>query len=176
MRKAQPNNFNRAEYQFLSEMILEPKAGSRKFEVYIWEFLNAIFYVHIEGVRWRKSSGEFPVWQTVNTYFRNWHKEGILRRTHGNLQQWTWIEQERNPRPSEVIIDSQSVKTGVMVHQAVGYDAENQELQAIYNSQYPGSTKISFCTVPKNSSIHHYLFVGGCNPFRSTDITNQSQV
>jgi hypothetical protein len=45
MSKAYPSNLTHAQYEFLSEMIPEPKRGGRKREVDMWEVLNAMFYV-----------------------------------------------------------------------------------------------------------------------------------
>jgi putative transposase len=42
---------------------------------------------------------------------------------HDQLRDWTRIEIERHPSPSEAIIDSQSVKSAAMVSQSVGFDA-----------------------------------------------------
>lgn len=80
----------------------------------------------VEGVSWRALPGDFPPWQTVYTYFRNWRRDGTWLQIHHRLREWTRIEKERNKNPSEAIIDSQSVKTAAMVHQAVGYDAGKQ--------------------------------------------------
>ena len=41
---------------------------------------------------------------------------------HDRLREWTRIEQERQPSPSEAIIDSQSVKSAAGVYQDVGFD------------------------------------------------------
>ncbi len=75
-----------------------------------------------EGVRSRALPGDFPAWQTVYTYFRNWRKDGTCLHIHDCLREWTRIEQERHRCPSEAIIDSQSVKSAAMVSIAVGYD------------------------------------------------------
>jgi len=123
MSKAYPSNLTHAQYEWMSDMIPEPKIGGRKREVDMWEVLNAIFYVLVEGVSWRALPGDFPVWQTVYTYFRNWRKDGTWLKIHDSLRQWTRIEQERHRNPSEVIIDSQSVKSAAMVSQSVGFDA-----------------------------------------------------
>jgi len=48
---------------FERDMIPEPKRGGRKREVDIWQVLNAIFYVLLEGVRWRALPGDFPARQ-----------------------------------------------------------------------------------------------------------------
>lgn len=123
MSKAYPSNLTCEQYEFLSDMIPEAKPGGRKREVDMWSVLNAIFYVLLEGVRWRSLPGDFPPWQTVYTYFRNWRKDGTWLQIHHSLREYTRIEAERYPSPSEAIIDSQSVKSAAMVSQEVGFDA-----------------------------------------------------
>ena len=66
---------------------------------------------------------DFPDWQTVYTYFRNWRKDGTWVRIHDRLREWMRVASEREPSPSEVIVDSQSIKSAALVNQAVGYDA-----------------------------------------------------
>ena len=123
MSKAYPSNLTQAQYELLSDLMPEIKSGGRPREVELWDVLNAIFYVLVEGVRWRALPGDFPAWQTVYTYFRNWRKDGTWIRMHDKLREWTRHEQERHPSPSEAIIDSQSVKSAAMLHQSVGFDA-----------------------------------------------------
>lgn len=123
MSKAYPSNLTRAQYELLSDMIPEAKPGGRPREVDMWEILNAIFYVLVEGVRWRSLPGDFPAWQTVYTYFRKWRKDETWLQLHDRLRDWTRIEQERHCSPSDAIIDSQSIKSAAMVSQSVGYDA-----------------------------------------------------
>jgi transposase len=105
----------------------------------MWSVLNAIFYLLTQGCTWRNLPGDFPAWQTVYTYFRNWGKDGTWVAIHEKLRDWVRSEQERKPDPSEAIIDSQSVKTAesfragfplmettqaaAMLNQSVGYDA-----------------------------------------------------
>jgi transposase len=103
-------------------LLPEAKPGGRPREVDLWEVLNAIFYV-LEGVRWRALPGDFPAWQTVYTYFRNWRKEGTWISIHDRLYRCSRIAQERLPSPSEAALDSQSMKSAAGVHEAVGFDA-----------------------------------------------------
>ncbi len=42
---------------------------------------------------------------------------------HDHLREWARIEANRQPSPSEAILDSQSVKSAAMVQQSVGDDA-----------------------------------------------------
>jgi transposase len=104
-------------------MIPEPKTGGRPRSVDMWQVLNGVFYILVEGVRWRSLPRDFPPWQTVYTYFRNWRQDGTWLHIHDHLREWTRIEQDRHRNPSKAIIDSQSVKTAAMVHEVVGYDA-----------------------------------------------------
>jgi len=123
MSKAYPSNLSLEQYKLISDLIPEAKLGGRKREVDMWEVLNAIFYILVEGVRWRSLPGDFPAWQTVYTYFRNWRKDGTWLKIHDSLREWVRIEHQRHPSPSEAIIDSQSVKSAAMVSQSVGFDA-----------------------------------------------------
>jgi len=122
MSKAYPSNLTRDQYEFLSDLIPEPKSGGRPRTVDMWEVLNAIFYILVEGVRWRSLPGDFPKWQTVYTYFRNWRQDGTWLMIHDRLREWTRIEADRHWSPSEAIIDSQSVKSAAGVHESVGFD------------------------------------------------------
>jgi len=70
-------------------MIPKAKPGGRPREVDMWEILNAIFYVLVEGVRWRSLPGDFPAWQTVYTYFRTWRKDETWLQLHDRLRDWT---------------------------------------------------------------------------------------
>lgn len=150
MSKAYPSNLTLEQYEMLSDLIPEPKRGGRPRTVDMWEVLNAIFYVLVEGVRWRALPGDFPAWQTVYTYFRNWRKDGTWITMHDSLREWVRIEQGRDPHPSEASIDSQSVKTAAGVHEAVGYvgaacavarsGQANQGTQALYNGGHLGIT------------------------------------
>ncbi|MDI9635514.1 IS5 family transposase, partial [Geitlerinema splendidum] len=94
--------------------------------VEMWEVLNAIFYVLCEGCCWRALPGDFPVWQTVYTYFRNWRKDGTWLKIHDTLRKCLRVEEGCDPRASEAVIDSQSVKSAAGVCQAVGYDANKR--------------------------------------------------
>jgi len=123
MSKAYPSNLTRDQYEFLKDLLPEAKSGGRPRTVDLWEVLNAIFYLLVEGVRWRSLPGDFPAWQTVYTYFRTWRRDGTWLEIHDRLREWTRIEAGRHPSPSEAIIDSQSVKSAAMVSEAVGFDA-----------------------------------------------------
>jgi putative transposase len=122
MSKAYPSNLTQDQFELLRELIPPAKSGGRPREVDMWEVLNGIFYILCEGCRWRALPGDFPAWQTVYTYGRNWRKDGTWVRIHDRLREWVRVDNDRQPSPSEAIIDSQSVKSAAMVSAAVGFD------------------------------------------------------
>ncbi|MBE9108177.1 IS5 family transposase [Nodosilinea sp. LEGE 07298] len=123
MSKDYPSNLTRDQYELLSDLLPAAKPGGRPRSVDLWEILNAIMYLLVEGVQWRALPGDLPPWSTVYTYFRNWRKDGTWIVIHDHLREWVRIEQDRRAQPSEAVIDSQSVKSAAFVHEAVGYDA-----------------------------------------------------
>ena len=123
MSKAYSTNLTEAQFELIEPLIPKALPGGRPREVDIWAVLNAIFYVLVQGCKWRDLPGDFPAWQTVYTYFRNWRIDGTWIEIHDRLRLWTRVDHQRLPSPSEAIVDSQSVETATMIHQAVGYDA-----------------------------------------------------
>lgn len=123
MSKAYSSNLTIAQFELIEPLIPKAKPGGRPREVDMWAVLNAIFYVLVQGCKWRDLPGDFPAWQTVYTYFRNWRIDGTWIEIHDRLRAWTRADYQRFPSPSEAIVDSQSVETATMIHQSVGYDA-----------------------------------------------------
>jgi transposase len=123
MSKSYPSNLTREQFELLSDLIPAPKPGGRPRSVDLWAILNAIFDILCEGCQWRALPGDFPPWQTVYTYFRNWRNDQTWVQIHDTLRVCTRLEEQRHPSPSEAILDSQSVKSAAMVQQAIGFDA-----------------------------------------------------
>ncbi|NEQ26088.1 MAG: IS5 family transposase [Microcoleus sp. SIO2G3] len=123
MSKAYPSNLTLEQFELLAPFIPPSKPGGRPRSVEMWDILNAIFYVLCEGCRWRSLPGDFPAWQTVYTYFRNWRIDGTWVRMHDHLREWVRVDNDRETSPSEAVLDSQSVKTAARVSEQVGFDA-----------------------------------------------------
>ncbi len=83
-------------------------------------------YVVVQGCKWRDLPGDLPPWSTVYAYFRNWRNDGTWLAIHDRLRSWERVSRGRQESPSEAIVDSQSVPTATMVHEAVGYDVAKQ--------------------------------------------------
>lgn len=123
MTKAYPSDLTADQFETLTPLIPPTKPGGRPRSVEMWAVLNAIMYVLVEGIQWRALPSDFPAWQTVYTYFRNWRNDSTWRRMHDELLRRERIVSGREASPSELILDSQSVKSDAIVCEAVGYDA-----------------------------------------------------
>lgn len=123
MTKAYTSNLTSDQYELITPLIPAAKPGGRPRKVLILSILNAIFYVVVNGCKWRDLPGDFPPWQTVYTYFRNWRLDGTWLAIHDRLRGWTRAVAGRLESPSEAVLDSQSVQTDTMVHKEVGFDA-----------------------------------------------------
>lgn len=119
-------NLTRDQFELRSNLIPDVKPGGRPCNIDVCVVLNAILYVLVEGIQWRTLPGDFPAWHRVYTYFRNWRQDETWLSIHDYLYQCGRMDQTRHPIPSEGAIDSQSVKSAAMVHQAVGYDVDKQ--------------------------------------------------
>ncbi|WP_414586739.1 IS5 family transposase [Scytonema sp. PCC 10023] len=117
-------NLTSEQWELLSGLIPAAKGGGRKRSVDMEAVVNAIFYVLCAGCAWRMLPHDFPKWKTVYHYFRflaqrrHMATNSLLGCVCGYVER-----QDREPSPSEAIMDSQSVETATMVSQEVGYDS-----------------------------------------------------
>lgn len=123
MSKAYTSNLTQDQFELIKPVLPPAKKGGRPRSVCLFSVINAILYVVVQGCKWRDLPGDFPVWQTVYTYFRNWRTDGTWEKIHQHLRSLNRLMSGREESPSEVIVDSQSVPTSTMVNKAVGYDS-----------------------------------------------------
>lgn len=113
-RDTYPSDLTDAQWVLLEPLIVRPPrqdGRGRPCEVDLREIVNAILYVLREGCRWRALPHDFPAWQTVYWYFTKWTDADTLVRITDALRRRVREAAGRDPEPSAVIIDSQSVKT-----------------------------------------------------------------
>ena len=74
------------------------------------QIINGIFYLLQSGCQWDMLPKDFPPWQTVYRYFRDWRNDGTWGRIHDALCRNIRNLEGREESPSYAIVDSQSVK------------------------------------------------------------------
>ena len=110
-RPAYPSDLTDVEWEIVAPLIPSAKPGGRRRTVDIQEILNAIFYVLRSGCAWRMLPHDFPKWQTVYTYFRNWRQDSTWQRINEQLRKEVRVAAGRDPEPSAAMMDSQTVNT-----------------------------------------------------------------
>ncbi len=110
-RKAYSTDLTDQEWTILEPLVPVAKPGGRPLTWARREIVNAAFYVLRSGGAWRLLPHDFPPWQTVYQYVRQWRIDGTWERIHTALREQTRVQRGRTPQPSAAILDSQSVKT-----------------------------------------------------------------
>jgi putative transposase len=110
-RHAYPSDLSDAEFARLSPYLPEPKRCGRPWLHPRRAILDAIFYVVRTGCQWRALPRDYPPWSTVHYWFRRWRLDGTWERWNRVLREQLRVSVGRDPQPSAVIVDSQSVKT-----------------------------------------------------------------
>ena len=134
-RKAYPTDLTDAQWAILEPLLPAPKPGGRPRSVDLREIVNGLLYVLGTGCPWRSLPHDLPPWPTVWTYFRQWRDDGTLDRLHDQLRSQVRQQAERDPHPSALILDSQSVKTAEKGGRAVSMLARRfRDANAILSS------------------------------------------
>lgn len=116
----------RTSYEVLSdsqwESIKEYFPVQRKRKYDLRSVVDSILYILRTGVQWRNLPKYYPPWQSVYYYFRKWGRDNTLERFNSSLNIKERIRQGKEPTPSMVCIDSQSVKSVPFVKKDKGLD------------------------------------------------------
>ncbi len=99
-----------AQWELIAPLIPPPPKEGRPRKYPMREILNAIFYVVDNGSKWHNLPHDFPPSSTVYYWFAKWRDHGLFEHIHDQLHQQVRQQVGREPLPSAVIIDSQSVK------------------------------------------------------------------
>jgi transposase len=114
------------QWRVLEPLLPPAKSTGRPRSVSLMLVMQGILDVLVTGCAWRLLPKAYPPYSTVYYYFRQWRDDGNSKRIHDALFKQVRQAAGRDPSPSAASMDSQSVPTAVMVHEAVGYDAANK--------------------------------------------------
>jgi transposase len=117
-----PSDLTDAQWAILEPLVPKPSTQGRPPQLKRRAIVNAILYVLRSGCPWRLLPLDFPAWQTVYYYFRQWQRDGVWDQMLVTLRMQMRIKQGRNPEPSAAAIDSQSIKTSPVRGPEKGYD------------------------------------------------------
>ena len=121
-----PSDLADREWHLIKSLIPRAKAGGRPRSTDMRLVLNAIFYLDRTGCAWRYLPREYPPWETVYGYFRQWRISGVWQRINDRLRSQVRQGEGRHAQPSAAILDSQSVKTTNRGGPQRGFDAGKQ--------------------------------------------------
>jgi putative transposase len=106
-----PSDLTDSQWDIIHEFIPLAKSGGRPRRLDMRMVVDAILYVVKGGIQWRMLPREYPKWQSVYGYLRDWKRAGIWQRIHDRLRAKVRQRAGRHKHPTGGCLDSQSVKT-----------------------------------------------------------------
>jgi transposase len=119
-----PSDLTDEQWEIIEPMLPLIKEPGRVPKHPFRDIVDAILYLDRSGCSWRQLPADFPPWQTVYGWFRQWKTRGVTDRILEELREQIRVSEGRDPQPSAGVIDSQSVKGADTVgRDSRGYDA-----------------------------------------------------
>jgi len=126
-RKPYPSDLTDEQWRHMYILLPQKRGkGNRRSPQQKRELLNGILYVKSTGCQWNALPNDFPPYQTVYGYFRELSETGVWQQINDILRRGVRRSEGRDPEPSVVIVDSQSVKTTEKRGPVVGSTGANE--------------------------------------------------
>lgn len=106
-----PCGLTDAEWEQVRDLFDPPGRTGRPAKHSRRQVLDACIYVLRSGCSWRMLPKDFPHWTLVYRTFRRWQSRDLFEKLYDGLRKLWRSRERRNPDPTAIILDSQSVKT-----------------------------------------------------------------
>ena len=106
-----PSDSSDREWAIAGAFLPPERHGGRPRTTDMRSVFDAILYIAQGGIPWRMLPKDFPPLSTVQRYFYEWRKSGVLSAINFALVQMGRELEGKEPCPSAGVIDSQTVKT-----------------------------------------------------------------
>ena len=99
------SDMTNAQWAVIEPLVPLPKHGGRPRTTDMREVINAIFYIARTGCQWRLLPQPFPPWTTVQRYFYEWTRTGVLAEMNDIMVASVRTVEGRFPDPTAGVID-----------------------------------------------------------------------
>lgn len=110
-KRRYPTDLTDKQWEKLELLLPQRSTRGRPAKYTYREIVNGMLYVLRGGISWRMMPSDLPPWRSVYWYFMQWRDQGLFEQLNDTLRAEFRVSIERNPEPSAVSIDTQSVKT-----------------------------------------------------------------
>jgi transposase len=126
-RKSYPSDVTDAEWEFLLPYVTLMREDTPQRSTDMREVFNAIRYVVKTGCQWRMLPHDLPEWTIAYQQARRWIQAGVFEQAAHDLRVILRLVQEREPRPSAVILDGRTLQSTPESGARAGYDGAKKK-------------------------------------------------
>ena len=120
-KQSYPTDLTDRQWPCISPLIPAAKPGGRPRTLATREGINASLSLLVTGCQWRLLPHDYPTWQSVYAYFKQWRDAGTWQRIHDTLRAEVRRKAGRHKHPTAGCLDRQRVKT-TQVRGVRGFD------------------------------------------------------